>query len=43
MNTRSEIQQAFEDFEAGRLGTVPASHPLAESDEVSEQIDSALD
>jgi redox-sensitive bicupin YhaK (pirin superfamily) len=26
MNTRSEIIQAFEDFEAGKLGTVPAHH-----------------
>jgi quercetin 2,3-dioxygenase len=26
MNTKAEIVQAFEDFEAGRLGTVPADH-----------------
>jgi hypothetical protein len=26
MNTRDEIIRAFEDFEAGRLGTVPADH-----------------
>ena len=26
MNTRDEIVQAFEDFEAGKLGTVPADH-----------------
>jgi redox-sensitive bicupin YhaK (pirin superfamily) len=26
MNTRAEIQRAFEDYEAGRLGKVPADH-----------------
>jgi redox-sensitive bicupin YhaK (pirin superfamily) len=26
MNTKSEIAQAFEDFEAGRLGSIPADH-----------------
>jgi quercetin 2,3-dioxygenase len=26
MNTRQELIQAFEDYEAGRLGTVPADH-----------------
>ncbi len=26
MNTRDELAQAFEDFHAGRLGTVPAEH-----------------
>ena len=26
MNSQDEIRQAFADFEAGRLGTVPADH-----------------
>jgi quercetin 2,3-dioxygenase len=26
MNTREELPQAFEDDEAGRLGTIPATH-----------------
>ncbi len=26
MNTKAEIQTAYEDFQAGRLGTVPATH-----------------
>ena len=26
MNTRAEIVQAFEDYEAGKLGSVPSDH-----------------
>jgi redox-sensitive bicupin YhaK (pirin superfamily) len=26
MNTRDEVAQAFEDYQAGRLGTIPAAH-----------------
>jgi hypothetical protein len=26
MNTRAEIIQAVEDFNAGRMGTIPAEH-----------------
>jgi hypothetical protein len=26
MNTRAEVMQAFEDFQKGRLGTIPAAH-----------------
>ena len=26
MNTRAEVLQAFEDYQAGRLGSIPAIH-----------------
>jgi redox-sensitive bicupin YhaK (pirin superfamily) len=26
MNTRQELADAFEDFQKGRMGTIPASH-----------------
>ena len=29
MNTRAEIAQAFEDYQAGRLGSIPAYHRAA--------------
>ncbi|MFI9760582.1 pirin family protein [Streptomyces sp. NPDC051963] len=30
MNSREELQQAFEDFQKGRLGTIPAVHGMSE-------------
>jgi redox-sensitive bicupin YhaK (pirin superfamily) len=43
MNTKAEIQQAIDDFHAGKLGTVPVDHPLAPTDELAETTDSSLD
>ncbi len=43
MNTEDEVRQAFEDFHAGKLGTVPAHHPLAPTDELRATTDSPLD
>jgi redox-sensitive bicupin YhaK (pirin superfamily) len=31
MNTKEELMQAFEDFQKGRLGTVPAVHGMTDS------------
>ncbi len=42
MNTETEIRQAFADFEAGRLGQIPAVHN-APTELVVRQADSALD
>ena len=43
MNTRAQIQEAFDDFQRGRLGTVPTDHPLAPRDDVAAETDSSLD
>jgi redox-sensitive bicupin YhaK (pirin superfamily) len=43
MNTRAEIEQAFEDFQRGALGVVPRDHPLAPTNDVAAETDSSLD
>jgi redox-sensitive bicupin YhaK (pirin superfamily) len=42
MNTKAEVMQAFQDFESGRLGQIPAVHN-APTDLLVEETDSALD
>jgi redox-sensitive bicupin YhaK (pirin superfamily) len=42
MNTRAEIQQAVDDFHAGKLGQIPAAHRTP-TDEVALRTDSPLD
>ena len=37
MNTRDEVVQAFSDYQAGRLGTIPAVHNAPTELQVSNQ------
>jgi redox-sensitive bicupin YhaK (pirin superfamily) len=43
MNSEPEVRQAFEDFQAGKLGEVPRNHPLAPTNQVVTETDSSLD
>lgn len=42
MNTEAEIEQAYADFHAGKLGTIPPDHRLA-PEGAKEGADSPLD
>ncbi|MBW3620706.1 MAG: hypothetical protein KY461_10715, partial [Actinobacteria bacterium] len=42
MNTEDELRQAFDDFQRGRLGTIPAVHN-APTNLVVTEVDSPLD
>jgi hypothetical protein len=36
MNTRAEVVKAFEDFQAGRLGSIPAAHADVQAETAAE-------
>jgi hypothetical protein len=38
MNTKAEVMQAFEDFQKGRLGTIPAAHGAVRGSTTGETI-----
>ncbi|MGD1011404.1 MAG: pirin family protein [Acidimicrobiales bacterium] len=43
MNSKTELREAYEDFEAGRLGTIPASHVVPLARTAPKQTDAAPD